>query len=241
MNILHNTRSFIGKHKTLIILSFFLTFLLLILPACNDNQSGDLIGTSGGSDNVSVGFFSEQSTGDNTLVITEAKFLIRKMTFKREEGENECDVKVGPFVVQLDLTPKVVIAAINRIPVGNYDKVKFQIHKPSPNETISDPDFTESTSKRFSVVAKGFYNGVPFVYKSAITVERKIEFENHSVLIDAAPLVNVTLRVNPYSWFLQNGALLDPGNEQNQHEIDKNIKESLKRAFRDLNCDGEPD
>lgn len=241
MNILHNNGSFIVKHKTLIILSFFLSALLLILPACNDNQSGDVIGTSGGSDNISVGFYSETEGGDNTLIITEAKFLIRKMTFKREGGENECDVKVGPFVVQLDLTPKVVIAAINRIPVGDYEKIKFQIHKPSPNETISDPDFTESNSKRFSVVARGFYNGIPFVYKSAITVERSIDFESHSVQVAASPLINITVRINPYSWFRQNGSLLDPGNEQNQHEIDKNIKESLKRAFRDINCDGEPD
>jgi hypothetical protein len=239
MNILHNTRDFLKKHKALIILSFFLSALLFALPACNEN-GGDLI-TPAGNDNVSVGFYAENESGDNTLEITEAKFLLRKLTLKREGGENECDVKLGPFIVYLDLTGKVVLGAITKIEPATYDAVKFQVHKPNPNEVLTDPDFTESNSRRYSVVVKGLYNGVPFVYKSDVTVAKKIDFENHAIQVSEAAVVHLTVRLNPFSWFMKNGQLLDPLNGGNSHEIDHNIKESLKRAFRDMDKDGNPD
>jgi hypothetical protein len=240
MNILHNTKDFFLKYKALIILSFFLSALLFALPACKDSGN-EIITPSPSGDNVSVGFFSEGQGDNNSIVITEAKFLMRKMTLELEEGENECDIKLGPFIVYLDFTQKVVIAAINKIPPGNYDAVKFKVHKPGPNENIGDPDFTESTSRRFSVVVKGFYNDVPFVYKSDVTVSKKIELENHAVTIAASQLVNITISLNPYSWFTENGVILDPTNTNNSNTIDHNIKQSLRRAFRDINQDGDPD
>jgi hypothetical protein len=130
-----------------------------------------------------------------------------------------------------------------KVSPGSFDEIHLQIHKPSPQENISDPDFTESTSRRFSVVVKGFFNGVPFVYKSPITVSREIEFVPGPIVLTAASevVVNITISLNPVSWFDSNGVIMDPLDENNWDNIDHNIKESLKRAFRDMDLNGEPD
>jgi len=128
------------------------------------------------------------------------------------------------------------------LPSGLYDEVKFQVHKPTPNDGITDPDFVESNHKRYSVVVRGYYNSVPFAYKSSITVAKEIELEGGPVSIGAAPpMVYLTIRVNPYNWFWENGNFLDPAIENNSHKIDQNIRQSLRRAFRDMDQNGEPD
>lgn len=240
MNAYIHSKNFVLKYRAIIILSFFFSMLLFTLPACNEETSTELIGNS--QDNVSVGFYSERTAaGSSSLVITEAKFLVKDMTLKYEHWENECGVKIGPFVVYLDFTPKVIIAAIGKIPYGNYDAVKFHVHKPNPNDNISDPDFIESTSRRYSVVVKGLYNNVPFIYKSKINVVKKIDVENHAITVAATPVMNITIMVDPYEWFFENGDFLDPAIEQNEHKIDDNIKRSLRRAFKDIDLNGIPD
>jgi hypothetical protein len=230
------------KYKNKIISTVFsiLVLALLTYVGCKNEES---VTPTTGDNNVSMGFFAENNSTDNTIVIDEAKFLLRKLDLEVENGEDAQEVKLGPFVVYLDLNAKVVIAAMAKIPGGSFDEIHFQIHKPSPQENISDPDFTESTSKRFSVVIKGFFNGNRFVYKSPITIAREIEIENHPVTVPASSevIVNLTISLNPYSWFDRNGEILDPTDQNNWNDIDHNIRESLKRAFRDMDMNGEPD
>lgn len=227
------------KFKRVFFLSALFAALLLLLPACQ--QDGTVMTTTSDPSNMSVGFFTETEVGDNTLTLSEAKFNVKSMKMDNHGHNGECDVKAGPFVVYLDLTPKYVNATITTIPVGSYESIKFHIHKPNPNETMQDPDFIESNSRRYSVVVKGTYNGEYFVYKSAINVERKIYVDNYPLAVATTPMINITISVNPYSWFREDGMLLNPMDEGNSNKIDKNIKESLKRAFRDINRDGWPD
>jgi hypothetical protein len=239
LNVFNHSVPFFRKHKFLIFLSFFLFLLLMVLPACQQDSNTVITPTAGG-ENMNVGFYTEGQTDNNSIVITEAKFILRKMVLKYDEGEDECDLKMGPFVVALDMSGRIITGAIAKVPFGNYDAIKFFVHKPSPNEPVLDPDFYEEHNKRYSVVVKGFYNSVPFVYKSKLTVAKKIDFESHPVAV-AAEVIFITVRLNPYSWFFEHGNFLDPQNEHNSHKIDENIKQSLKRAFRDMNQDGEPD
>lgn len=220
-------------------LVFILTVLLMSYAGCNENDGSGVVNPTG--DNVSVGFYSESPQGDNTLILDEAKFLLKEVKLERDGDGSDCDIKLGPFIVYLDLNQEVVISALAKIPAGDYSEIKFKIHKPGPNEQISDPDFIESTSRRFSVVARGSFNAIPFVYKSDITVVKEIEFEHHPVSVAEATIVNITIRLSPFEWFMQNGLIIDPLDEGNKHVIDQNIKNSLKRAFRDLDKNGEPD
>lgn len=243
MDIEQNTkvgRRSLKKYYSLIISGIVFFLLLLLFTSCQNNQS-DIITTSGGENNFSAGFYSEPA-GDNSLQLTEVKFVLRKLVLEPENNGIECDVKLGPFIIQLDLNSKVVSAGIAKLPAGMYDEVKFQVHKPTPNDGITDPDFVESNSRRYSVVVRGYYNSVPFTYKSGIAVAKEIELEGGPVSVGAVPaIVYLTIRLNPYSWFWENGNFLDPAIENNDHKIDQNIRQSLRRAFRDMDQNGEPD
>ena len=218
----------------------FFGLIIVSGAGCNDdtNSVNNVSKDIASINNVSVGFYSENATRDNTLILTEAKFVVRQLMLKNINGSDH-NVNLGPFVVNLDLRQDVIVVGIARIPAGDYDKIKFQIHKPNPNENIPDPDFTEGNNRRFSVVTKGSYNNVPFVFKSDVTTATSIDIENRPVTIDQ--LVNITVRLDVYSWFMDNGALIDPSDENNRNIIKQNIKNSLRRAFRDANLDGEPD
>ncbi|NOS84600.1 MAG: hypothetical protein HOP31_05615 [Ignavibacteria bacterium] len=235
----NNPRSYLKKFTSYFAFGSLYILLIIFFTSCQDNQ-GDVITSSAGENNFSAGFYSSPG-GDNSLQLTEAKFVLRKLVLETENSENECDVKLGPFIIQLDMTAKVVNAGIAKMPFGSYDEVKFQVHKPTPNDGITDPDFIESNSRRYSVVVRGYYNSVPFTYKSDLTVVKEIAFEGAPVSIGAVPLVYITIRLEPYSWFWENGVFIDPSIEGNKHIIDQNIKLSLRRAFRDMDQNGEPD
>ena len=239
MTILSKQKIFFSAYILFLSTLFILIFTILAVtsPGCKSDEN---VINSAADNNVSVGFYSENAAGDNTLVITEAKFLVRKLMLKHDHGE-ECDVNLGPFVVYLDMVQKVVVVGIAKIPAGDYDDIMFQVHKPSPNENIADPEFIESNSRRFSVIAKGFYNTVSFVFKSDVTVAKEIDFENPPVSIGSVTFINITIRLNPYSWFINNGIILDPMNEDNKNVIKQNIKNSLRWAFKDIDLNGEPD
>lgn len=220
-----------------------IVFFLLYMAGCKSDSTVD----PGSNGNVSVGYFTQSSQGDNILIIDQAKFIVRKLELEQGEGEGDhgedFDVNLGPFVVNLDLTQKVVVAAVAVIPAGNYHEIKFQIHKLSPNESVSDPDFVEGNPphNRYSVIVRGSFNGVPFVYKSWVTFAREIEFENQPISLSEVTSVNITIKLDLFTWFDSNGVILDPTDPANRPLIDQNIRESFRSAFRDLNKDGDPD
>jgi hypothetical protein len=217
-------------------------FFGLILSGCQNNPvTNDPIS---GSENVDLSFKAEQSSGDNSsgmVTIESAKILLKKVQFK-QANDPDVDVKVGPFVVQLNLDGIVNTVAVGSVPPGIYNRVKFVIHKPEDFETPPDPDFKTGTSgnSRFSFIIKGTYNGNSFTYKSRKSMSQEITFPS-PLNISNDTKVNVTFLVNMSDWFIKNGVELDPTNENNWNDIDKNIKESFKRAFKDNNKNGSPD
>jgi hypothetical protein len=194
-----------------------------------------------GNYNTSLAAFTESSTSDNVLMLSEVKFLLRKIELETEGGGEESEINLGPLVVNLELTARAMEFTYAKVVPGVYNEIHFQLHKPSPNENISDPEFTESTSIRYSVIVKGMFDGEFFVYKTDVTVSKEIEFENHSVAITANGFVNITTRVNPYLWFEGTGGMLNPLDPVNKILIDKNIKDSFRRAFKDNDKNGVPD
>lgn len=203
------------------------------VTAVNQNQQG--------SYNTSVASFSENSSSDNTMTLASAKFLLRKIELESEQGEEETEIDLGPMVVNLDLTQRAIEFTYAKVIPGVYDEIHFQLHKPSPNENISDPEFIENTNTRYSVIVKGVFNGEFFVYKTDVTVSKEVEFENNPVAITANSMVNITIRVNPYMWFEGTGGMLNPMDPVNKILIDKNIKDSFRRAFKDIDKNGVPD
>ncbi len=226
------------KNKIIFSAALCIIALIMFSPGCKNDTS-----VAPGNNNVSVGYFTQNTQRDNSIVLDEAKFIVRKIVLEKDDDHGgECDVKIGPFVVYFDVSQVTVVsAAVAQIPAGNFHEIKFQIHKLNPNESVGDPEFFESTSQRYSVIAKGFYNGERFIYKSDVTVEREIELEPQPFVVASETAINITISLDVYSWFLHDGVVLNPMDPANKNIIDHNIKDSFKRAFKDINHDGEPD
>jgi hypothetical protein len=231
---------------TLGILIVFL-FSTLFFSTC------DTIENTNGT--VSLSFskgISLQKTSED-FQLTEVKILLRDIKLEKEsdgesEGEEgndetECEaVKVGPFIVNLNIDGSTTDFAVNNLPAGIYDELKFEIHKLEASETPPDPEFKDgdNSSLRYSVIVKGVYNSNEFVYKSRKSAHQELEFEN-LLVVGENTATNLTIAVDPSSWFYKEGVLLDPTNPSNENDIDNNIEHSFKKAFKDNDHDGDDD
>lgn len=220
---------------------------ILIIGACDTTE------TTNGT--VSLSFASETGLQkiNADIQLSEVKILIRDIKLEKEsdgesEGEEgndetECEnIKVGPFIVNLNLIGLTTDFVVNNIPAGIYDELKFEIHKLEASETPPDPEFKdgEDSSQRYSVIVKGVYNSNPFIYKSRKSAHQELEFEN-LLVVEENTATNLTIIVDPYTWFYQDEVLLDPTDPSNENDIDNNIEHSFKKAFEDDDHNGEDD
>lgn len=141
---------------TLIILVAGLGISLFYFNGCSDNPV-----SPAQSDNFEVSYMSLAKTTDATgnLVLDTVKVLIKDVKLNVTKSSDSTNFKTGPYVLYLNMNSSVNIIGSGYIPVGTYDKIQFEVHILSDKEPVSDPDFVEGNN-RFSVVAKGTYNGV---------------------------------------------------------------------------------
>ena len=226
------------KINKLTLLSTMASLLMLFaFTACDTSEN-----TNG---TVSLSFSNNTTllkTTDGTMELDTIKILIRDIKIKIKSGTDSTSIKVGPYVVKLNLTGTTTDFAISGIPANSYDRIKFEIHKIEASETLSDPEFREGTdeSLRYSVIVKGKFNTVPFIYKSRKSAKQDLHLEN-PVTVDENGVANLTITVDPFTWFTDGINILDPTNPVNENDIDNKIKESFKKAFRDNNHDGNED
>lgn len=227
------------KSITLIALVAGLSISILSFSGCSDNPV-----TPAQSDNFELSYMSLAKTTDATgnFVLDTVKVLIKDVKLNISKTSDSTNFKTGPYVLYLNLNSSVNIIGSGYIPVGTYDKIQFEVHVLSDKEPILDPDFVEGNN-RFSVVAKGTYNGVRFVYKSDKGAKQKLNFSNALIVTETKS--NVTLQIKPYIWFIDsNNRYMDPNNPNNKDLIDSNIQSEIKasfKAFKDNNNDGNPD
>ena len=221
------------------IILFVLFYLLSIslFNACDSTEPTD--GT------VSLSFSSGttiQKGVNETFQLDAVKILLKDVKIKHQSGKDGHPVKVGPFVVYLDLGGMTTDFAVGNIPAGTYDRVKFKIHKVGGNETPPDPEFWEGNDShlRYSVIVKGSYNLTPFVYKSRKSVKQDLKLEM-PVEVGDSEIANLTIITDPYTWFYDDTTPLDPTDPNNESKIDKNIKESFKKCFKDDDHNGSGD
>ena len=213
-------------------------FLALFTIACESI-------TEFSRNNISFGISTDNSLSkiaSSDIALTKVKILIRDLKLKALLDDDSSNVQTGEFVVTLNLDGTVTDFALSELPAGMYESLKFEIHKLEPSETPPDPDFSDSENEslRYSVIVEGTYLGTDFIYKSKKSAHQHIKLDEPVELVDGGVL-NVTLVVNPYSWFAKKGKTLDPTDRKNEHTIDNLIKDSFNRAFRDQNRDGKPD
>jgi len=225
------------KIKKLILLSTATFLMLFAFSACDTTENTNGSMSLSFSNNTTL-----QKINDDVIELDTIKILIRDIKIKSKSGSDTSSIKVGPFVVKLNLAGTTTDFAINNIPTGSYDRIKFEIHKIEASETLSDPEFREGTdaSLRYSVIVKGKYNTVPFIYKSRKSAKQDLKLET-PVTVDENGVANLTITVDPFTWFADSVNTFDPTDPANENDIDNNIKESFKKAFRDNNHDGKED
>ena len=229
----------------------FVTIFLFFISACNKNDKHMPVTSL--SMKPESGF---AKTTSDTIMLSDAKALIKKIIFKNEEVEEDhdgeddegddkgehgdsCELKLkrGPLVVSLNLSGGLSEIVAGSVRFGIYDRVKFEIHKVKDEDAVSDTAFFDD-SMRFSIVIDGLYNGTPFRYKSKESIEVKMKIDPPLLIDDSTDVANVTFVVDPSQWFKKDGVVLDPNKEENRDDIDKSIKISFKRAFKDCDHDG---
>lgn len=225
---------------TTILFGLLFAAMLIFMAGCSDDSVTNT-GTGSGSDNVTMSVKTDETVVDNpALVITEAKALVTEVEVESEPSNGSGQhIRISPFVIYFNMSGTLISVTSGNIPQGNYNKIKFQLHKPEDTETIPDPDFRTGTSgnQRYSFIVKGTYNGNSFVFRSRRSANLVINFNTLINLQTSSK--NITVLVNPSKWF-SNGSL-NPADPNNEDAIDDNIKDSFVRAFRDDNKDGFPD
>jgi hypothetical protein len=225
----------------------FILFIVLgsfaLFSGCSDTVDSE-------TPNVDVSLTSDTVTGisgsnpqSTILVINEVKVLLKdiKLNVANDPNKEVGNFKVGPFVIQLNLQSNINIISSAYIPQGTYDKVKFEIHKLEPNETPPDTAFADMNG-RYSVVVSGTYDNNPFYFKTDASAHQKLTFPNNLVVTENYS--NITLKVSPYMWFVENNIILDPNVPGNKSIIDNNIKNNINNNFKifvDNDRNGTPD
>jgi hypothetical protein len=215
-------------------ISFLMLFTLISCEALQDEQS-----------RVSLTFSKDAAlykSAVSSIELDTVKILLRDIKIKNQNGKDSVNIKAGPFVVFLNMIGATTDFAIGDIPPGTFDRVKFEVHKLEASENPPDPEFKDGAdeSLRYSVIVKGKYNNVPFVYKSRKSAHQDLKLMA-PVSVNEGGFANLTIIVDPYTWFVKNNTELDPSKPENENDIDNNIKDSFKRAFKDNNYDGSLD
>jgi hypothetical protein len=177
-----------------------------------------------------------QKVSDETIQLDTVKILLSDVKIKNQSGNDETNIKVGPFVVYLNLSGVTTEFAVGQIPPGSYDRIRFRIHTFENSETPPDPEFKEG-SLRYSLIVKGKYNSVPFIYKSKKSAHQDLKLET-PLQINENSTANLTITVDPPGWFYKDNVLMDPNDPANENDINNNVKHSFKKCFRDDDKDG---
>jgi hypothetical protein len=153
-------------------------------------------------------------------------------------SDGDSGVRFGPFVVDLSgtqLDGGLELLFDQSVPAGTYEELEFQIHKLTPGQTVSDPDFTALGP---SVILALTIDGQPVKFTSDLTAAAEIE---GPFTVADGGAVNVTVTVDPSGWFkAPDGSFLDPRVDANRAQIEQNVRASI-RGFEDDDHDGKPD
>lgn len=241
--------------------------LLALAPlatGCSDSDTGEVslqvstrhVPTVGSAADVTVAPGQLTITaGSDEIVVDQVQLVLRKIRLdgaptascpEDGEGDSQCaGVHLGPvlFDLPLDETAEPTLDAL--VPVGTYDHLKLQIHKPSNATEDADLVTEHPEMENVSIRVLGTYNATPFTFTSDLTEVEDLTLAQ-VVEVSADGQLPITLRVDVAGWFLNVGGtgLIDPAlaNDGGSLEsvVEQNIRASF-RAFRDGDADGTAD
>lgn len=246
-SIVSNLRSAKSLAASLVVAGLCLTAV-----GCGDSTTGPS-SPGAGSTELSLSavtvttpaVLARAAEGDVTL--TRARLLVRRVVLK-QLGRHEVDFVTSPRVLDLPLDGTVTEFAVDAVPAGTYDEVRFDIHElddddPRYREWRELPEFADFVGRDdVSVILEGtvLRNGteVPFVLRSDLNERQDVALVPPLVLSGEENAVNVTFVVDASSWFVtSSGRRLDPTDDDDLDEIEDRIENSIE-GFRDDDRDG---
>lgn len=137
----------------------------------------------------------------------------------------------GPVTADLSAGSlgKLEQLAKSSVSVGDFQHVMLSIG-PATAGAGSSSALVDMAARQASLIADGTVDGVPFSFVSSLVVELDVATD---VVVSEGIENNVTVRIDPSSWFGGTGAArLDPTTPSNQAAIESNIQGSIT-AFED--------
>jgi hypothetical protein len=139
----------------------------------------------------------------------------------RRHGENGTRLRAGAVTVALPLTGGVVTLINSPLPEGTYDEVKFKVS---------------------FIRARGTFDGQPFDLTLAVNLRLDLDLDPEFVVDSEDDRLNITITVDPTTWFLNNTTLIDPRavqlNATLRRSLEKQVRDSF-RAFEDSDRDAD--
>jgi hypothetical protein len=177
-------------------------------------------------------------TAGTGIALTRVRVVIRKVELEKADTAEMDEVASGPYL--LDLSGATLEGSVGKVldasfTPGTYSEMEFEVHQAQSGETAANGDLKDMSDAQASILVDGTIDGAAFTFKTAVTAEQK--FEGNLVLASGS---NLTLNVDAGTWFMANGARLDPRDEANRSQIENNIQKSFK-AFKDDDHDGHED
>jgi hypothetical protein len=199
--------------------------------------------------------------GADVIVISEVQLVARKIELERVEGTcpvaspstetegeeddtSECpDLRLGPLLLTPPLGAGAQTTFSVDVPVGTYQGVKLQIHRPTSDQ--ADAAFLAANPGFMGVSIKvtGTFNGAPFTFTTDLTTEVEMAL-NKPIEVKTAGPTDITIFMDVTGWFVAEGgsSLVSPLSLtlDGRERVEQNIRRSF-RAFEDENRDGEED
>jgi Domain of unknown function (DUF4382) len=186
-------------------------------------------------------------TLSNGITVDRVRVALREVELERasatpDDVKDALEYEAGPFVLDLSgsaLNGAVQQVTVQDVPAGTYREINFKVHPPSATDSTNAAVQAMATAQAggASIIVEGQIDGQPYTFLSALDAREKFE----GTFNFASGAQNVTLNVDPSTWFGGTGAArLDPRSPSNKSVIENNIRSSMK-VFEDDDHDGNDD
>jgi hypothetical protein len=228
----------------------FLAPAIVIASACSDSSSpnGRSLGVSFSSQSASASAAAADVTvtgGGNTLVITKAQVVVRRIKLKGttagtcsddDTATDDCrSVFIGPMLVDLPLTTGSVTSIAAVVPPDTYRQIEFRIHKPGSDGPDAAFRAANPTFANISVRVEGTFNGAAFVYTSALDEKQTLTF-NPAITV-GADNQNVTIQFDVASWFTNGSTVVNPATANTGGANENLVRDKIRSSLRAIEDD----
>jgi len=173
------------------------------------------------------------------ISLDRVRIVVSKVELKNANEAQGDELEAGPYLLDLSgasLEGGVVQQFSANIPQGTYDGLEMEIHKLSDGESVTGA-LAEMKALNASIALDGTVDGAAFTFTSEVDETRELPGPFNITSGEN----NVTLNVDPSSWFLAaGGARLDPSDPNNRSQFEANIMASIT-GLEDDNEDGRED